>query len=322
MSANEPPGAAEMGETVAPKPEVQQLLDMIVAMGAPPMNEQSVEQAREALRGIALMRGEDAEVGEVIDRSIPGPDGDIPVRIYVPVGGAGPHPALVWLHGGGWVIGDLDTAEGTCRSLCQRAGVVVVSIDYRLAPEAPFPAPFDDCIAATRWVAANGSELGIDTDRIAIGGDSAGGNLAAAVALALRGDVALRHQLLVYPATDLTLSHPSMDENAEGYLLTRASMEWFTGHYLGDVDPKDSRISPLYADSFAGAPPATVITAEYDPLRDEGEAYAAALRDAGVAVEAIRYDGQIHAFFGFVGMWPDADDANARAAAALRGALA
>ena len=158
--------------------------------------------------------------------------------------------------------------------------------------------------------------------RVAIGGDSAGGNLAAATCLALRGERDLRFQLLVYPVTDATLSHPSMDENAEGYLLTKATMAWFVGHYAGTHDPKDGRISPLHADDLGRLPPALVITAEYDPLRDEGEAYAAALRDAGNEVELVRYDGQIHPFFGFLGLWPDADDAHERAAAALRAALA
>jgi acetyl esterase len=306
---------------VPPKPEVQQLLDAVAAMGAPKTSDQTPEVAREAYRALAAMRGEPTDVGAATDRVLSCPVGDVPARVYTPSGGAAPRACLVWLHGGGWVIGDLDAADATCRALCEAVGIVVVSVDYRLAPEHPFPAAFDDCVAATRWVFDHAEELGVDISRVAIGGDSAGGNLAAATCIELRGDLDLQFQLLIYPVTDATLGHPSMDENADGYLLTKDTMAWFVANYIGDGDPKDERVSPLHAGDLSGLPPALVVTAEYDPLRDEGEAYAAALRDAGNEVEVVRYDGQIHAFFGFLGLWPDADVAHERAATALRAAL-
>jgi acetyl esterase len=305
---------------VPPKPEVQQLLDRLAELGGPPLREQTVDAARQGLRALSALRGEDLPLGSVTDITIPGPDGTIAARVYVPTGEAAARPGLIWLHGGGWTIGDLDTTDSIARSMCGRAEVVVVSLDYRLAPEHPHPAGLEDCLAAVRWVHAHGESLGIDTARLAIGGDSAGGNLAAVASQELRGEVPLRFQLLVYPATDLTLSHGSIEENAEGYLLTKASMMWFTDNYLQGHDAKDPRASPLYGD-LEGLPPALVVTAEYDPLRDEGEAYAAALRDAGVHAQDVRYEGQIHQFFSFAGLWPDATVANERAAAALRAAL-
>ncbi len=232
---------------------------------------------------------------------------------------------LVWFHGGGWVIGDLDTTDVCCRLLANRSDAVVVSVDYRLAPEDPFPAGLEDCMTAVAWTVENAELLGVDPTRLAVGGDSAGGNLAAVVAQRNRDEFgpAIRFQLLVYPATDLTLSHPSVKENGEGYFLTRDAMVWFTDHYLsGGADPKDPRVSPLFADSAAGLPPALVITAEFDPLRDEGEAYGAWLQEAGVPTTIVRYDGQIHGFFGMVGMLDDASKAIDQAADGLRAALA
>jgi acetyl esterase len=254
------------------------------------------------------------------------PDGsDIPVRVYTPHDAVGGEAGvLVWSHGGGWVIGDLETADATCRALANRSGAVVVSVDYRLAPEHPAPAALDDCIEALMWTVENGELLGVDVTKLAVGGDSAGGNLAALVCQRVRDDFgpAIEFQLLVYPATDLTMSHPSIEENGEGYFLTKDSMQWFCECYLGEADPKSPSISPLHAESLAGLPPALVITAEFDPLRDEGEAYAAALREAGVPTEHVRYDGQIHGFFAMRSMLDDGGHAVDRAAAALRTALA
>lgn len=254
-------------------------------------------------------------VGTVEDRRIPGPRGEIPVRVYRPADGGPTRPVLVWYHGGGWVIGDLDTADATARHLCAGADAVVVSVDYGLAPEDPFPAGPDDAWAALRWVADSSDDLGGDPDRLAVGGDSAGGNLAALVAVRARdeGGPGLRHQLLVYPGTDLTMALPSIDENAEGYFLTRASMEWFRRHYLGadgeHGDPASPEVSPLFVEDLAGVAPAQVLTAEFDPLRDEGDAYAVRLAEAGVAVDHLPHPGLVHGFLGFTSFSPDAAQA-------------
>jgi acetyl esterase len=284
------------------------------------------EDARGLLRGLAAMEAQ-PEVERIEDRAVPGPVGDVPVRVYTPAGAAGAgRGVLVWIHGGGWVIGDLETADPTCRLLANRSGCVVVSVDYRRSPEAKAPAPLDDCLAVLRWVAADAAGLGVDGDRIAVGGDSAGGNLAALACLRLRdeGGPAVAFQLLVYPVTDLTRSSGSYEENAEGYFLTKASMVWFIDHHLSGtgIDPKDPLVSPLYADTLDDLPPALVITAEYDPLRDEGEAYAQRLREAGVDVEAVRYDGQIHGFFAMATLLEDGAAAVDRAGARLAEVLA
>ena len=215
--------------------------------------------------------------------------------------GDGPWPTTVFFHGGGFVIGDIDTHDQTCRRICSGADTVVVSVDYRLAPEHPFPAGLDDAVAATRWAADHKADLG-GGDRLAVAGDSAGGNLSAVVAQTLPDVVDA--QLLIYPATDVLGEHPSREENAEGYFLDMAMMEWFFTHYVTDVEgvePTDPRLSPVNADSLDGLAPAVVATAEFDPLRDEGEAYADKLAAAGVPVDKVRYDGLIH---GFVDMGP------------------
>jgi acetyl esterase len=275
------------------------LLQQIEEAGDPALNEQTPDQARIAAGGFAELGGPGDDVASQADRMIPGPGGDIPVRIYTPLG-EGPFPCVVYFHGGGWVLGDLEMTNGVCATLAARSGAVVVSVDYRLAPEHKFPAPFEDCYAATEWVAANGADIGVDGSRIAVGGDSAGGNLAAAVALRARDEKgpALAMQLLVYPVTDHSLDTGSYSSNGENYLLTRDMMQWFWDHYLAnDADGDNPYVSPLRAADLSGLPPATVFTAEFDPLRDEGEAYAAKLSKAGVAVNQTRFDGQIHAFF-------------------------
>ncbi|MBW3621377.1 MAG: alpha/beta hydrolase [Actinobacteria bacterium] len=262
-------------------------------------------EARETFRRLALARrGDDAgdPVASVEDTSADG----VPVRVYVPLGT--PRAAMVFLHGGGWVIGDLDTHDVQARSFAHHAGVVVVSVDYRLAPEDPFPAALDDAHTATRWTADRLGEWGVD--RLVIGGDSAGGNLAAVVAQELRGtDIDLAAQVLVYPAVDMTQSHHSIERLGRGYYLEGDTMRWFAEHYVGDADPADPRLSPLLADDLSGLPPAVVVTAEFDPLVDEGDAYAEALRAAGVEVRHHSFPGLIHGFYGMGGLAPAAQRA-------------
>ncbi|GAB3499720.1 alpha/beta hydrolase [Amycolatopsis cihanbeyliensis] len=241
-----------------------------------------------------------APVGDRYERDIPGPGGNLRIRVYRPVG-EGPFPALVWFHGGGWVIGSLDENEATCRALCRGAEVVVISVDYRLAPEHPFPAAAEDAFAAVCWVAGHGAELAVDSRRIAVGGESAGGNLAAVSALMARdhGGPGLVLQLLASPVT----APPSEDrasyrDFAEGYFLSKASMDWFFEQYpRSAADLVNPYLAPLAAEDLGGLPPALVLTAEYDPLRDEGEEYAHRLLTAGVLCELARYPGQIHGFF-------------------------
>ena len=296
-------------------PQVEAFLQMQAAAaeeaGIPPITEQTPEMARAgyAALGQSLGSGEDVET---LDRTIPGPAGEIPIRVYSP-DGEGPHGVLVYYHGGGWVIGDLDTHDHACRALCHGAGCVVVSVDYRLAPEHRFPAAVDDSWAAFLWVAENAAEIDADPERIAVGGDSAGGNLAAVVSILARdaGGPTPIYQLLVYPGVDMKMGHPSVEENGEGLVLTKDHMHWFRAHYLGDgLDElvNDPRVSPLAAASHENLPPAHVVTAEYDPLRDEGEAYAKALEGSGVPVTVKRWDGMVHVFFQLV---PILDDSKA-----------
>ncbi len=307
---------------MALNPQAKFVIDQLAALGAPPLHEQEPAVAREANRVPPAVPGPTMASEE--DRAIPGPAGDIPVRIYRPTD-ATDHSLLVWYHGGGWVIGDLDGADVNCRELAARSGSVVVSVDYRLAPESRFPAAHEDCYAATVWAAEHAAELGADANRLVVGGDSAGGNLAAVVSLRARDEngPAIRFQLLVYPVTDHNFETVSYRDNAEGYLLTRDGMIWFWGHYLGpDGDGAHPHASPLQAESLAGLPPAHVITAEYDPLRDEGEAYASRLQEAGVPTTHTRYAGQIHAFFNMHGVLDDATNAVEEAAQKVKAALA
>jgi acetyl esterase len=301
-------------------PQAKQMMDQLGAAGMPALEEMGVEGARQAILAMVQMGGEPAAMANVTNRAIPGPAGEIPVRIYTP-DGTPPFPAVVYFHGGGWVIGSLDSHDGTCRDLANGAGAVVVSVDYRLAPEHKFPAGPEDAYAATKWVADNAASLGVDAKRIAIGGDSAGGNLTAVVALMARdrGGPPLVFQVLVYPATDAALDTRSYDENAEGYFLTRKAMEWFWGHYLPTAaDGANPYASPLRATSLKALPPALVITAEFDPLRDEGEAYARKLEEAGVHVRLKRYDGMIHGFFGMGRVLDQGKQAMAEATGNLR----
>jgi acetyl esterase len=276
-------------------PEIAGVLQLIAAAGQP-MHEMTPQQARDAFSALVVgaRRPQDVvPVKSVEDVTVSGAEGLLPARVYRP-DASGPLPTVVLFHGGGWVIGDLETHDNTARAIARDSLAVVVSVAYRLAPEAPFPAAVDDALAATRWAADHLDELGGD-DRLAVAGDSAGGNLAAVVAQELRDLVSA--QLLIYPSTDVAGDYPSRAENGTGYFLETATMEWFFDSYAGGVTDIDARLSPILAADLTGLPAAVVVTAQYDPLRDEGEAYAAALRAAGVHVESRRFDGMIHGFF-------------------------
>ena len=304
-------------------PQARALLDQLNAAGLPPLSALPVPAAREVALQLRDMGGTPEVVAQVAEHTASGAAGTIPLRVYTPAGRP-PFPALIYFHGGGWVIGNLDTHDGVCRALTNAAGCVVVSVDYRLAPEHKFPAAADDAYAAACWAAANAAVIGIDPTRLAVGGDSAGGNLAAVVALMARdrGTPRLRLQLLVYPVTDARMNTASYRDNADGYFLTRDMMQWFWNHYLRSAaDGENPYASPLRATDLRALPPAVVMTAEYDPLRDEGEAYAAQLRAAGVPVQLTRYPGMIHGFFGMASIMDQAKTAIAEAAAALRRAF-
>jgi acetyl esterase len=302
-------------------PQAKALLD-----GIPPMPDFStldLAVARAGMERSPFDSGPPVPLAKVEEREIPGPAGRLRLRVYTPQG-VGPFPGLVFFHGGGFVLCSLDSHDGICRSLAHAAGCVVVSVDYRLAPEHRYPSAPEDCYAATQWVAKHGGELGIDVARIAVGGDSAGGNLGAVTALMARdrGGPALRFQLLVYPVTDFAFDTPSYRDNAQGYFLTLGMMRWFWDQYL--ADPKhgaEAYASPLRARDLSGLPPGLCITAGYDPLRDEGEAFAERLRGAGIAMRTSRYDGMFHGFFAMGGKLDRAREAVAEAAAALRAAL-
>jgi acetyl esterase len=296
-------------------PQAATLLQLIEAFGDPKIEDSTPEQARAVRAGRQLPST--TVVHEVRDVDA----GGVPARLYRPstndqLG------LLVYFHGGGWVLGDIDSHDGVCRALANGSGHAVLSVDYRLAPEHPFPAPLEDCFTATRWAYEHAAQLGCRNDRIAVGGDSAGANLAAVVAQ--HPPAPLTYQLLVYPATDLTQAHPSYTTNGEGYFLSKAAMTWFINHYIGpDTSPTDPRVSPLFAADhvIAETPPALVITAEFDPLRDEGDAYAHKLKAAGVACSHVRFDGMFHGFFSLAEFIDDGSAANALAAAALAKAL-
>ncbi len=303
-------------------PQAQAVVDALAALNAPPLSTLSVPEARarNVARREAIPPGPDLH--RVEDREIDGPGGAISVRVFWPTGKSG-LPVLVWFHGGGWVVGSVDGSDHTARYLAQAAGCIVVSVDYRLAPEHPAPAAYDDCYAATVWAAEQAAALGGDASRLAVGGDSAGGNLAAAVSQMARDrdGPRLTHQLLVYPVIDHDET-ASYEQNAEGYLLTRDSMRWYWNHYAPEgVDRTNPYLSPIRAESLEGLPPAHVITAEFDPLRDEGNAYAAALRAGGVPVVSKTYEGQIHGFFGMPHALDDARQAISEAGAELRRAF-
>ena len=305
-------------------PQCQALVDAAARSGSA-FDTNDPRLARRAYdAGTLVFRHDTPPLASVTDLSFAGSSEQVTVRVYRPHHAPAAAPVLVYFHGGGWVVGNLESHDHLCRYLAAQAGVVVVAVDYRLAPEHKFPAAFEDCLVAVRWVAASAAELGLDAKRIAVGGDSAGGSLAAAVALAVRdeGWPMLRLQLLLYPSTDFTADTASMRDNASGYLLTRAAMEQFIDWYLpARIARTDPRTSPQLAPDHSGLPPAFVASAEFDPLRDEAHAYADTLQRAGVAVERHCYAGMVHGFMRMGGRVDRALVALDDAAAALKRAL-
>lgn len=303
-------------------PQAIEFIKLMEALDLPPVTELTPEQARINAKKRPVYPGPD--VARVEDTHAPGPQGDVPLRVYTPFG-EGPFPALLWIHGGGWVTGDLDMSDCTCRQLCAGAECIVAAVAYTLAPEARFPTQPEQCYQALQHVHQNAASLGGDPAKLAVGGDSAGGNLAAAVALMARdrGGPPLAFQLLVYPVTDRNFDTPSYIENATGYMLTRGAMRWYWDHYLRtEADARDPYAAPLQAKDLSRLPPALVITAEYDPLRDDGEHYARRLRHAGVPTTCTRYDGMIHGFFGRSAVMDKARLAVEQACRALSAAFA
>ena len=308
-------------------PQTRALLDLIEQRQLPATHTLPVAEARAVYRDRrGFTQPAPPAVAKIQDLQASGPHGAIPLRLVRPAGSddAAVLPVLVYYHGGGWVIGDLDTHDTLCRELANGAGCAVVAVDYRMGPEHRFPAAVDDCAAATRWVHAHATELHLDPTRIAVGGDSAGGNLAAVVAIDARdrGDLPLAFQLLIYPVTDQHRGTPSHAENGQGYLLTTDTMNYFAGHYLQDPAHYDDwRASPLRREDLGRLPPALVLTAGYDPLRDEGKAYAERLTGAGNAASYVCFDREIHGFILMGKVLDEANTAVALCAAELRRAF-
>ena len=309
-------------------PFAQQVLDLIKAAGRPPFETLDPPTARGVYSASRrVLQPDPPEVASVRAQAAPGAAGPIPLRLYRGLGTKpdAALPALVYYHGGGWVVGDLDSHDGVCRALANAAGCAVVSVDYRLAPEHKFPAAVEDADLALGWIAGNAAALGLDGARIAVGGDSAGATLATVAALLARerGFPRLRFQALVYPATEMAMTHPSHREFDAGLPLTHAAMAWFRGHYLRSLEDRaDWRASPLRAVDLAGLPPAYLVTAGFDPLRDEGDAYAARLAAAGVEVIHRCREGQIHGFLTMGRIIPASGEVIGEIGAALREAFA
>ncbi|MDE0733913.1 MAG: alpha/beta hydrolase fold domain-containing protein [Gammaproteobacteria bacterium] len=301
------------------KPDVQMVLDAIAGLEQSPLNTLSPVQAREQIEANTANRAPGPEVGEIIDGTLPGPAGLLNYRLYRPPT-AGPHPIVVYYHGGGWVLGHASSDDPFCRYLCAQSNALIISVNYRHAPENRFPAAVEDAFGALNWIADNAKALGGIPNKLSVAGWSAGGNLATVMCQLAQGQGGpnINGQLLVCPVTDCDFSTASYNENAEGYILTRNLMEWFWNQYCEAEDRKDPRASPLRAESLVDLPPAIVVTAELDPLRDEGNAYAAALQDAGVIVQHIQTPGQIHTSLTAVGMVASANDVRQAMSDALR----
>jgi len=307
-------------------PQARALLDLIDQRAAPAVHEQTPLEARESYRARRFFTQPDAQpVAQVRELTADGPHGPIAMRLYRPAPEtSGTLPVLVYFHGGGWVIGDLDTHDALCRALANGSGCAVVSVDYRMGPEHRFPAAVDDCLAATYWVRRNAAALNVNPDKLAVGGDSAGGNLAAVIALAARnaGDLPVAYQLLIYPATVQRRVTRSGAVNGQGLLLTVDSMRYFHDHYIDDDrHDHDWRAAPLLCDDLGRLPPALVLTAGFDPLRDEGIEYAHRLTQAGNRATLISFERQIHGFITMGKVIDEAEEAVAMCAAALKRAL-
>jgi acetyl esterase len=303
-------------------PQAQAYLDAVAAFGVP-----TGPQAPEQMRATSLERsrhfaGPQPPIEKVEDRTVPGPDGEVPIRIYWP-DAPGPLPLYVYIHGGGWVVGTIESTDHLCRALANQTPSVVVSVDYRLAPETKFPGGLEDCYAATRWASEHAAGLGADASRLAIGGSSAGGNLAAAVCLLARerGGPSIAYQMLIYPVADSDLDTGSYRDLATGYMLTRDGMKYYWDAYVANEADRTNPLAAVLRADLAGLPPALVITAEYDPLRSEGDALAAKLKAAGVPVEHICYPGMLHGFFNVGSMVQVGDVAVERAAKSMAAAL-
>ncbi len=303
-------------------PQAQIVIDGVTAIGLDVFNDDTDPTAIRALMN-AVVIPSTVEVATIENREIAGPAGALPVRIYRP-GGDAPKPIVVFFHGGGWVVGSLETHDQVARKLANEIDAVVVSVDYRMGPEDRFPAAVEDSFAALQWAHSEAAAIGGDPERVVVAGDSAGGNLAAIVAqMARTSGPAVRFQLLVYPVTDYEFTSASMEDNAEGYYLTRNMMRWFFDRYLNSPDEGDDpRVSPLRNPDLSGLPPAFVITMEYDPLRDQGVAYGDAMRAAGNTVESTTYPGLFHGCFGMDEMIDAAKAPFADAVAAVRSAVA
>ena len=279
------------------------VLEMMAGLGLPPLETMSPADARAFMEASAAMRPPGPDVGEVVDGVLPGAAGDLQYRLYRPAG-PGPHPIVAYFHGGGWVLGSHESDDPFCRDLCERSGAVIVSVDYRHAPEHKFPSAAEDAFAAVKWIADHTIELGGIPGQLAVAGWSAGGNVATVAARMARdaGGPEIVGQLLVNPVTDSDMSRPSYSDNADGYILTKALMEWFWDHYMDGADRADPRVSPLRAESLSGLPPAVIVTSQFDPLQDEGAAYAKALEDAGVATKHVFARGHTHTSLTMVGV--------------------
>ena len=308
-------------------PGAQRVLEMVANSGLPKYEDVDPATARTLYsKGRAVMQPDPQEVAETRDLSAPGPAGPIPLRLYRPIGSSPEDvlPVLIYYHGGGFVIGDIETHDGVCRHLANASKCAVISVHYRLAPEHKFPAAVEDAFATAQWVADQERSLNLDTSRIAVGGDSAGGNLSTVVCLLARdaGQPKIAFQMLLYPGTDLSMSLPSQQRLAEGYLLTKYNQRWFLDHYTrSEEDKADWRASPLRAPSLKGLPPAYIMTAGYDPVSDDGIVYGERLQKEGVQVAMRHFENQIHGFLTMGRIIPDSAVALDEAGAALRKAL-